>query len=224
MKVSAVTLALVTAVSGHYTFPKISGTQDWQYVRRTANWQSNGPVQDVNSQAIRCYEAGGRSSAQTLNVQAGSSITWQSAPNIFHPGPLSGWMAKVPSGQTAASWDGSGANWFKVYQEMPTSTNGGLQFASNNKASATFPIPQCIDNGEYLFRIEHNALHGASSVGGAQFYISCAQINVSGGSGAKKPANLVAFPGAYKPTDPGILINMYNARSYTPAGPPVFSC
>ncbi|EJT72948.1 hypothetical protein GGTG_09799 [Gaeumannomyces tritici R3-111a-1] len=224
MRASIITLALVTAVSGHYTFPKISGTNDWQYVRRTANWQSNGPVQDVNSQAIRCFEAGGRSSASTYGVQAGGSLTFQSAPNIFHPGPVSGWMAKVPAGQTAASWDGSGQAWFKVYQEMPTGSNGGLQFASNNKASASFTIPRCIENGEYLFRIEHNALHGASSVGGAQFYISCAQINVSGGSGSKKPSNLVSFPGAYKATDPGILVNMYNARSYTPAGPAVFTC
>jgi hypothetical protein len=114
------------------TFPKLSGTNDWQYVRRTANFQSNGPVQDVNTAAIRCYEAGGRSTAQTYPVQAGGTLTFQSAPNIFHPGPLSGWMAKVPAGQTAASWDGSGAVWFKTYQEMPTGANGGLQFASNS--------------------------------------------------------------------------------------------
>lgn len=57
-------------------------------------------------------------------------------------------------------------------------------------------------------RAEHIALHSAGSSGGAQFYISCAQINVTGG-GAGTPGPLVAFPGAYKPTDPGIMINIY---------------
>ena len=51
----------------------------------------------------------------------------------------------------------------------------------------------------YLVRSEHIALHGASNVGGAQIYISCAQINVTGG-GSGKPSPLVAFPGAYKAT------------------------
>ena len=54
----------------------------------------------------------------------------------------------------------------------------------------------------YLVRIEHIALHQAMNQGGAQFYISCAQINVTGGSGSKTPAT-VSFPGAYSGTDPG---------------------
>ena len=62
--------------------------------------------------------------------------------------------------------------------------------------------------GQYLLRIEHNALHVASSVGGAQFYISCAQINVVG-KGAGNPSPTALLPGAYKATDPGILINIY---------------
>ena len=66
----------------------------------------------------------------------------------------------------------------------------------------------------------------ASSANGAQFYVSCAQITVSGGSGSKTPSNLVSFPGAYRNTDPGLLINIYNngGKTYQPAGPPVFTC
>lgn len=95
-----------------------------------------------------------------------------------------------------------------------------------DKASVSFQIPACIESGEYLFRIEHVALHSASTAGGAQFYISCAQLSVTGGSGSKTPTDLVSFPGAYKATDPGIMINIYNGfpRQYTPAGPPVFKC
>lgn len=182
----------------------------------TSNKDSNGPVQNVNSEAIRCYQMrpGGGGTTSTHSIRAGSQITWTAAPNIFHPGPLSGWMAKVPAGQTAQSWDGSGAVWFKTYQEMPTIGSGGMQWSSLNKGSVSFTIPSCIANGDYLFRVEHNALHGASSNGGAQFYISCAQLTVTGGSGSKTPTNLVSFPGAYKATDPGISEYLRGALSY----------
>lgn len=165
---------------------------------------------------------GGNQGAKTMNIAAGGTITFQAAPNIFHPGPLSGWMAKANG--SVESWDGSGAVWFKIYQETPQIGPGGMTWSSQNKASVSFTIPKCISDGEYLFRIEHNALHGASNAGGAQFYISCAQIRVTGGTGTKTPTGLVSFPGAYKANDPGIMVNIYTSRSYRPAGPPVFTC
>jgi Auxiliary Activity family 9 (formerly GH61) len=88
-------------------------------------------------------------------------------------------------------------------------------------------IPKCILPGDYLLRAEHIGLHAASSSGGAQFYISCAQLHVSGG-GSNEPASSfkVAFPGAYKASDPGILININYPvpTSYLNPGPEVFSC
>ena len=42
-----------------------------------------------------------------------------------------------------------------------------------------------------------------------QFYIECAQITVTGG-GSGRPAPLVAIPGAFKATDPGYTVNIYN--------------
>ncbi len=69
-------------------------------------------------------------------------------------------------------------------------------------------IPAATPSGDYLLRVEHIGLHSASSAGGAQFYISCAQITVTGG-GAGTPSPLVAFPGAYKATDPGLMLNIY---------------
>lgn len=87
-------------------------------------------------------------------------------------------------------------------------------------------IPKCLADGDYLLRVEHVGLHSASAAGGAQFYISCAQISVTGGSGTYSPKNQVAFPGAFPATDPGIMINIYYPvpTSYTPPGPPVESC
>jgi cellulase len=42
--------------------------------------------------------------------------------------------------------------------------------------------------------------------------MECAQINVTGGTGTASPAT-VSFPGAYKATDPGLLINIYSMTS-----------
>jgi hypothetical protein len=88
-------------------------------------------------------------------------------------------------------------------------------------------IPKCVEDGEYLLRVEHIALHSAGSVGGAQIYLSCAQIKVTGGTGGIQTAGkLVAFPGAYKATDPGLLFQLYwpVPTSYVVPGPAVVSC
>jgi hypothetical protein len=129
-------------------------------------------------------------------------------------------MAKVPEGKTAANWDGSGEVWFKIFEQGPTISGGQLSWPSSGATKVTVPIPKSLPSGEYLFRVEHIALHSAGSSGGAQFYISCAQVKVTGG-GSGSPSPLVAFPGAYKASDPGILINIYYPipTSYTPPGP-----
>lgn len=44
--------------------------------------------------------------------------------------------------------------------------------------------------------MESIALHVASTFGGAQFYISCGQVEVTGG-GSGTPGPLVAIPGVY---------------------------
>jgi hypothetical protein len=88
----------------------------------------------------------------------------------------------------------------------------------------SFRIPQATPSGDYLVRIEHIALHGASSPGGAQPYMSCGQITVTNG-GNGNPGPLVSFPGAYSPTDPGLLINVYwpVPTNYTIPGPRIWT-
>lgn len=45
-------------------------------------------------------------------------------------------------------------------------------------------------------------------------YIGCAQVKITGGGSANPPK--IALPGAYKSTDPGITVNIYNnLQSYT---------
>ena len=201
-------------------------TGDWAAVRKTKNWQNNGPVTDVASDDIRCFELSpGTAASLTANATAGSPIGFQANPSIYHPGPLSFYMAKAPAGKTAATFDGSGPVWFKIYEEQPTFGGQSLTWSSNGLTTPSVTIPKCLPSGDYLLRIEHIGLHVAQSTGGAQFYISCGQVTVAGG-GSKSPTDLVAFPGAYKATDPGILINIYYPvpTSYTNPGPKVFTC
>ncbi|KAG9022194.1 hypothetical protein FS837_006544 [Tulasnella sp. UAMH 9824] len=136
-------------------------------------------------------------------------------------------MAKAnPTANTESA--GSGAVWFKVAEWVPTwSKTAGFTWPSENQQTFTFTIPKCLPAGEYLVRIEHIALHVASTFGGAQLYIACGQIKVTGG-GSGNPGPLVAFPGAYTGNEPGILINIYNVPStytgYTAPGPAKFTC
>ncbi|OCL09228.1 lytic polysaccharide monooxygenase [Glonium stellatum] len=223
-----IVFSAISAASAHYTFPALiangATTSQWQYVRMTANHYSNGPVTDVTSSAIRCYQDPSNPTTQTMTVAAGSTVGFTAVSSITHPGPLQFYMAKVPEGQTAATWDGSGDVWFKIYAQGPTISSSGMTWASQGKTSVDVTIPKSLPSGDYLLRIEHIGLHSASAAGGAQFYISCAQLTVTGG-GTGSPSPLVAFPGAYKATDPGLMINIYYPvpTSYTLPGPAVWT-
>jgi hypothetical protein len=128
-------------------------------------------------------------------------------------------MTKVSS---ASSADGS-TPWFKVAELGPSFSDGQISFPSQNRDSFTFTIPKSLPSGDYLLRAENIAIHAASSTGGAQFYISCAQITVTGG-GSGTPGPTISLPGGYKATDPGILINIYYPipTSYKYPGPTVW--
>ncbi|KAK3305586.1 glycoside hydrolase [Chaetomium strumarium] len=229
---SSVALLAAAGAQAHYTFPKtnINGqlSAEWETIRQTENHYSHGPVTDVSSEAIRCYELSpGTGAPKIASVQAGSNVTFTVDSNIGHPGPLQFYMAKVPAGQTAATFDGKGAVWFKIYQDGPSGLGtSSITWPSSGKTEVSVQIPKCVANGDYLLRAEHIALHSAGSAGGAQFYLSCAQLTVTGGTGTLNTGSLVSFPGAYKATDPGILFQLYwpIPTSYTNPGPAPVKC
>lgn len=102
----------------------------------TENFQSNGPVEDVTSPQMTCYELGdGGDNVTTLDIQAGSDVTFNIPTGIFHQGPFSAWLAKAPDGETAASYDGSGASWFKIYQDYPTVADDGLKWPAQSMSA-----------------------------------------------------------------------------------------
>ncbi|CCO29794.1 hypothetical protein BN14_03815 [Rhizoctonia solani AG-1 IB] len=201
-------LAFIQPALGHYRFYKYidsAGTVTGEYLYVRANTNTNSPVTDVASNDFRCNVGGLASGSKTsiATAAAGSTVGFQADIGLIHPGPTQVYLGKVPSGQTA--------------------TTGSLAWPSDNQQTFKFKIPSNTPAGNYLLRIEHIALHGASTVGGAQFYISCAQLSITG-SGSGNPAK-VSIPGVYKGTEPGLLINIYwpPVTNYTIPGPAVWS-
>lgn len=195
----------------------------------------DGPITDVSSNDIVCN--GGPNpttpSNVVIDVRAGSTVQtyWRhtltsgsdDVIDSSHKGPVMAYMKKVSD---ATSDSGIGGGWFKISEESynPSTGKWAVDNLIANGGTQNIPIPSCIENGQYLLRGEIIALHGASSRNGAQFYMECAQINVTGGSGSVSPAT-VSFPGAYSASDPGILFNLYTTPiNYIVPGPSPFSC
>ncbi|KAJ7078083.1 glycoside hydrolase family 61 protein A [Mycena epipterygia] len=220
--------SLLSHVQAHYTFPSliVGGvtTPAWVNVRQTNNFNSQNPVTDVTSADFRCYDSATTGTASTISVAAGSTLGIACDQTIYHPGVVNVYMAKAPTGNVS-SFAGDGAVWFKVYQ-ISAVTNGGtsISFPAQNLPSVSFTIPKSLPTGQYLVRMEALAIHAASTFQGAQWYISCGQVSVTGG-GSGKPGPLVSIPGVYTGNEPGILINIYYPvpANYTQPGPAVWT-
>jgi len=236
----AVALLSITSASAHTIFQQlyVNGVAQGELTGIRAP-DYDGPITDVTSNDLICN--GGINpyhqpvSTAVIDVPAGATVTaeWhhtldQAAGDpadpidASHKGPIISYMAKVPDATQSTV---TGLQWFKVYEDGLTAST--QQWAVDrliaNKGLVSFTIPSCIEPGQYLLRHEIIALHAASSYPGAQFYMECAQINVTGG-GSASPAT-VSFPGAYSGTDPGIKINIYQTlANYTIPGPAVFTC
>ncbi|EAU80304.1 hypothetical protein CC1G_13244 [Coprinopsis cinerea okayama7 len=215
MKVFAYVALLAAAAqsaSAHYIWTTLTagGQTTSAVIRQPLN---NSPVEDVSSPHMRC-NVNPMPASQTLNVQAGSSVTFRLDNTLYHPGPAAIYLGQVPAGQTAASWDGSGANWFKI-DEFGAQFNP-FRFIPDGQSQLSTTIPSNTPSGEYLLRIEHIGLHVA---GAPQYYISCAQIRVNGGGSGNPPK--VSIPGYVSRNDPGLTVNIHwpIPTSYTVPGP-----
>ncbi|CAE6439248.1 unnamed protein product [Rhizoctonia solani] len=211
-------------VFAHYRWTSliVNGTLTAPYAHVRNSTNGNFPVMDVSAANLTCNSGGERAGATTTKtVSAGSTIGFALDEAIFHHGVLNVYMARAPD--TAATFNGLGEVWFKIY-ELPPITDGGNSIACVGMTNVTFPIPSAVPSGEYLVRIEHIALHLALNYQKAEFYVSCAQVQViNGGLGEPKP--LVALPGYYTGREPGIMVNIYNPipANFTQSGPVVWS-
>ncbi|KAG8942276.1 hypothetical protein FRC03_003398 [Tulasnella sp. 419] len=164
---AAVIASLVPHTFAHYQWRSLiingAATPEWQFVRPPGDIYSNSPVTDVSLKDFTC-NTGAKPVTGIASVSAGSTIGFKLDKAIYHKGVVNVYLGKAPSGTTAATWDGSGRNWFKVSQ-LSAVTNGGssISFPSDNITQYTFKIPSNTPPGDYLARIEHIALHDAAN-------------------------------------------------------------
>ncbi|KAI0194324.1 glycosyl hydrolase family 61-domain-containing protein [Xylaria flabelliformis] len=228
--------AAISIASAHTIFVQLESggvTNPVSYGIRTPSY--DGPITDVSSNDLACN--GGPNpttpSDKIIDVKAGSTVNaiWRhtltsGADDVMdasHLGPTMAYLKKVGQATTDV---GYGGGWFKIQEDGYSSGVWGTSKVINNGGIHAISIPDCLADGQYLLRAEMIALHAAGSPQGAQLYMECAQINISGGTAKVSPATN-SIPGIYNQNDPGLLINIYQMTSsstYTIPGPSKFTC
>lgn len=189
------------------------------------------PVKGASNPFLNC---GQNATAASLiaPTNPGSSLTfqWEAGGGQGWPhntGPLMFYLANCGH-TTCDQFDSTTAKWFKIGQVgLESDQTTWYQQNLKNGLAANVTLPSNIAPGNYLIRHEIIALHLANIMGGAEFYPSCSQLNISGtGTGVPNSNELVSFPGAYNDNDPGIYVpNIFNGpiSDYPYPGPAVAS-
>ncbi|KIJ64015.1 lytic polysaccharide monooxygenase [Hydnomerulius pinastri MD-312] len=138
-------------------------------------------------------------------------------------GPIMHYMTKCDG--SCSSYDSSNAEWFKI-SELGLQPGNTTWYQADIMAGqpANVTIPSNIAPGGYLLRSELISLQLAVSVGGAEFYPACIQLNIGGsGTGAATSSEECTLPGCYTDSEAGIYDpEIYNPPlTYTFPGPPV---
>lgn len=231
MKNFARTLAAVTAFASlshaHWTYDRIivNGEvigEPWQYVRQHSN--GNNFLSDVTSNDMRCNINGSSGvNTSTYPVNAGDTLGFTIKDTFGHPGPQQVYISQAPG--DVKDYDGAG-DWAKIYTLSDCQTegcgagDGVVKWATYRATTFNFKLPTETPTGEYLLRAEGLAIHAAQKNKGAQFYVACAQIKVSG-SETELPGQTIKFPGTYTANSTGILIpKLWSLiTNYTSPGP-----
>lgn len=218
MTIGALALLLSSSVSAHTVLFEV-GPDDSKMNQAF----DNSPVQDVTSKNMQCGPNQAKVN-KVSKIKAGDSLTMKwghgkigdDIMDSTHKGPCNTYMAKL-TGDTPPT-DG----WFKIAESVGDGKKWCTEIFIDNKGVQTIKIPSSIPDGKYIVRSELLALHGANGKGGAQFYMGCAAIEVSGGTGSY-PTNTVSIPGYLKDDDPSVFFDLYNKsqKDYKNPGPPV---
>ncbi|KAL7270507.1 hypothetical protein RUND412_006784 [Rhizina undulata] len=221
--------ALPVLVHGHHMFTTLSingvDQGDGTCIRVPP---STDPVTDVASEDMVCNVNGGNGVARICSADAGATVTlqWRTWPDgsedtpisSSHQGPCSVYMKRVTDATTDS---GYGDGWFKIWTDGYHDGSFCTDRLIANGGNMTVQIPQDLAAGQYLLRGEHLALHEAQNIGGAQWYIGCAQLFIYSTGGSACP-NTVSIPGYVSATDPGVLFNYWadeHPTNYVIPGP-----
>ncbi|KAJ3054146.1 hypothetical protein HK097_002526 [Rhizophlyctis rosea] len=201
-------LALTTGVHSHYAMSHFNGVQS---CLRPLRPYDNGPVDfaGIDSDNIIC----GANPTQSLPfaqppcpVAAGGAMTFSWDQYVEHPGPSHVYISRQTENPR---------QWAKVWQDQEHTGNTGWHEERMTRvrqpkqwSNYTVQLPSDIADGRWVIRVDHQALHAAGNVGGAQFYIRCIDIEVTGGKG-KFPSPVATFPGAFNQRTPGVMWDLY---------------
>lgn len=134
-----------------------------------------------------------------------------------HKGPCVVYLARSDSGE--------GNVWFKVFEkgyDAATKKWCTEDIIANNGRISGVTIPSDLLPGNYLLRAELIALHDANKPHGAQPYVHCAELAITGSGTANPSATQgVAIPGIY--TEDNMRFDLYQPySSYIVPGPAVY--
>ncbi|KAI1361383.1 glycosyl hydrolase family 61-domain-containing protein [Xylaria arbuscula] len=181
----------------------------------------NGFVEpnDYGTADINCHINAAPGSL-TSTVAAGGTVEFQWTTWPHDIGPVLTYVAACEA--DCADADKTTLEWVKIDEAGWDATDGwaSAQLIANNN-SWTTTVPSTLAAGNYVFRHEIIALHGASSENGAQNYPQCFNIAITG-SGTDTPSGTLGTE-LYNSDDPGILFNPYTTfDSYTIPGPALY--
>ncbi|BCR91951.1 lytic polysaccharide monooxygenase auxiliary activity family 9 protein [Aspergillus chevalieri] len=178
-----------------------------------------------SSPDIICHEDA-KPGALTASVKAGSKIEmqWTEWPESHH-GPILNYLA--PCNGDCSKVDKTSLKFFKIDQQglidgsNPPGTWASDNMIENNN-TYTFTMPEAVPDGNYVLRHELIALHSAGQENGAQNYVQCVNVKVTGGGNANPTGT--AGEQLYKASDKGIKFDIYSdLSSYPVPGPALFN-
>ncbi|KAM0342815.1 hypothetical protein ACHAPU_009179 [Fusarium lateritium] len=232
---TAATLAMATTVTAHaqvyslWVNGKDQGDGRNVYIRSP---ESNSPVKDLTSPDLVCNVNGAKAAPKFAKAAAGDEVTFEwyhdnRGDDIIassHVGPIITYVA--PYTET----DGTGAIWTKIAEDGYSGGKWAVDKLIANKGKATFTLPSSLKAGKYIVRQEIIAHHESdvsykeNPARGAQFYPSCAQVEVTG-AGTSVPDEKFDFNKGYTYSDKGIVgVNVYSfSGSYDIPGPAVWT-
>ncbi|KAF6759325.1 glycosyl hydrolase family 61-domain-containing protein [Ephemerocybe angulata] len=201
----------VDTANSHWVYEGVTtaNTTTSSATRIPVSW---APIFDSTDQ--RCYLRNNNTgpAEETLIVSAGSEVAFRMAAGnyVYHLGPAAVYLGMVPEGESAKTWDGSGARWFKI-KEWSTGESSeelypgwnGYQFAWPWQTMGTRYLARCL----YLLRSESTSF--AVYRGAPQWWVSCAQIEVINGGKGNPP--MVEIPGHIQADDPNLQVDTYSA-------------
>lgn len=239
-KVAGVALTAAAAVSAHgHTYGiNVAGVWYDGYDPTTEPYESDPPIRvgwtagdtDNGYIAPDAYATGdiichknATNAGGYASVQAGDNIEvyWSAWPSSHH-GPVIDMLAKCSNGD-CTTVDKTELEFFKiagvglVSDDTVPGTWGSDQLISNNN-SWVIQIPSELESGNYVWRHEIIALHGAEESDGAQNYPQCFNLAVTG-TGTLAPTGTLG-EALYSESDAGILVNIYETlTTYDVPGP-----